>query len=87
MEMKAAVLYEFRQPLVVEQVELLPPKAGEVLVKYAASGVCHSDWTRMQGHRPIHLPIVNGHETSHGAQRRAAPWQAGARPDRLQVGR
>jgi len=40
--MKAPVLHAVREPLVVEDVELDEPKAGEVLVKMAASGVCHS---------------------------------------------
>src|SRR3989304_3912114 len=41
--MKAAVLYEAKKPLVVEDVEIGEPKAGEVLVKGASAGVCHSD--------------------------------------------
>ncbi|MEE8396064.1 MAG: alcohol dehydrogenase catalytic domain-containing protein, partial [bacterium] len=43
MRMKAAVLYEPKTPLVVEEIELDPPKANEVLVKIEATGVCHSD--------------------------------------------
>ena len=42
--MKAAVLYEYGKPLVVEEVELDGPKQGEVMVKIGASGVCHSDY-------------------------------------------
>ncbi|MCL8208244.1 MAG: Zn-dependent alcohol dehydrogenase [Actinomycetia bacterium] len=60
--MKAAVLHEYRQPLVIEEVEVLPPRAGEVLVRFVASGVCHSDLTRIQGERPSSLPIILGHE-------------------------
>ena len=40
--MKAAVLYELNQPVVVEDIEMEGPKAGEVVVKVAATGVCHS---------------------------------------------
>jgi S-(hydroxymethyl)glutathione dehydrogenase/alcohol dehydrogenase len=40
--MKAAVLWKVREPMVVEDVELEDPKEGEVLVRLAASGVCHS---------------------------------------------
>lgn len=40
--MKAAVLYEPNQPVVVEDIEMEAPKEGEVLVKMAATGVCHS---------------------------------------------
>ena len=47
--MKAAVLYEYGQPLVVEEVELDPPKAGEVHVRVAAAGVCRSDLHVMKG--------------------------------------
>ena len=41
--MKAAVLYEYGQPLVLEDVELDPPRAGEVRVRIAAAGICRSD--------------------------------------------
>ena len=41
--MKAAVLYEKFQPLVIEDLELEEPRAREVRVKLTASGVCHSD--------------------------------------------
>jgi NDMA-dependent alcohol dehydrogenase len=61
-EIRAAVLYEFGQPLVVEELELDPPKAGEVLVRMAASGVCHSDLHVAQGIHPTALPVVLGHE-------------------------
>jgi S-(hydroxymethyl)glutathione dehydrogenase/alcohol dehydrogenase len=59
---RAAVLYEFDAPLVVEELELDPPKAGEVLVRMAASGVCHSDLHVVQGIHPTALPAVLGHE-------------------------
>lgn len=62
MTLRAAVLYEFGAPLVVEELELDPPKAGEVLVRMAASGVCHSDLHVKQGIHPTELPVVLGHE-------------------------
>lgn len=62
MRIKAAVLYGERQPMVIEELELDPPKAGEVLVKIAASGICHTDLHRYTGHRPGITPIVLGHE-------------------------
>jgi len=62
MRMKAAVLYEVRQPLVIEEVELDPPKAGEVLVKMEATGVCHSDLHYYTGDIPRDMPLVLGHE-------------------------
>ena len=63
MRMKAAVLYGVKEPLVVEEVELDPPKAGEVLVKLMATGICHSDLHRYTGDAQCQLfPIVLGHE-------------------------
>ena len=59
---RAAVLRAFGEPLVVEELELDPPKAGEVLVRMAASGVCHSDLHVAQGIHPTELPVVLGHE-------------------------
>ncbi len=66
--MKAAVLYEYNQPLVVEEVELDEPKAGEVLVKIGAAGVCRSDYHFMKGEARMSLPVVLGHEGSGTAE-------------------
>src|SRR5712691_3917401 len=60
--MKAAVLYEFKPPLRVEDVDLGNPKEGEVRVKIAASGVCHSDYSVIHGVLGAKLPAVLGHE-------------------------
>lgn len=60
--MRAAVLYEHDTPLVVEDVEVQPPKGGEVLVRMAASGVCHSDLHMIRGVHPSPLPAIPGHE-------------------------
>src|ERR687884_5667 len=62
--MRAAVLYESRQPMVVEAVELDDPGPGEVLVKIAASGVCRSDLHVLNGEWTAPMPIVLGHEAS-----------------------
>ena len=43
MRMRAAVLEEFGEPLVVQELELTEPKAGEALVRLEACGVCHTD--------------------------------------------
>jgi len=59
---KAAVLWETNSPWSVEEIELDPPKAGEVLVKIAASGMCHSDEHLVTGDLPFALPIIGGHE-------------------------
>jgi S-(hydroxymethyl)glutathione dehydrogenase/alcohol dehydrogenase len=60
--MKAAVLYEPRKPLVIENLRLDPPQAGEVRVRVAANGVCHSDLHVMTGDMRMPLPMVLGHE-------------------------
>src|SRR3954468_14128970 len=60
--MRAAVLYEYGQPLVVQELELDAPRAGEILVRMVASGVCHSDLHSLQGVHPGPMPAVIGHE-------------------------
>ena len=75
MKTKAAVLWEVNAPWSVEEIELDPPGPGEVLVKLAASGMCHSDehlvtgdialddaTQEMMGHRQY--PLIAGHEVS-----------------------
>ena len=63
MKTKAAVLYEYRKPLVVEDLDLEGPKAGEVLVEYKAAGICHSDLSILNGIITMPpLPCVAGHE-------------------------
>lgn len=62
--MKAAVMYGVNQPLIIEDVEVDEPRAGEVLVKTSASGVCHSDLHFMEGSYPTAVPIVLGHESA-----------------------
>jgi alcohol dehydrogenase len=56
--------YAQSRPLSVETVDLAPPGPGEVLVKIAAAGVCHSDLSGINGDRPRPLPIALGHEAS-----------------------
>lgn len=60
--MKAAVLRQVQTPLSVEEVEVLPPRANEVLVRLAAAGVCHSDQHVISGDLPAALPAILGHE-------------------------
>jgi S-(hydroxymethyl)glutathione dehydrogenase/alcohol dehydrogenase len=59
---RAAILWETGQPWSVEDVELDPPKAQEVLVRLVASGLCHSDDHGRTGDLPMALPVVGGHE-------------------------
>lgn len=58
MRTKAAVLWELGGQWEVEEVELDPPKAGEVMVKLTASGLCHSDHHLVTGDIPVSLPYV-----------------------------
>jgi S-(hydroxymethyl)glutathione dehydrogenase/alcohol dehydrogenase len=60
--MRAAVLHDFGKPLVVQELSIDPPKAGELGIRMAASGVCHSDLHVAQGVHPTSLPVVLGHE-------------------------
>jgi S-(hydroxymethyl)glutathione dehydrogenase/alcohol dehydrogenase len=63
MEIKAAVLEEFGAPLVVQPIELAEPRAGEVLVRLNACGVCHTDLYTASGADPSgYAPTVLGHE-------------------------
>lgn len=63
MQIRAAVLEEFGQPLVVQDVDLAGPKAGEVLVRLHACGVCHTDMYSASGVDPSgYAPCVLGHE-------------------------
>ena len=63
MKVRAAVLEEFAKPLVVQDVDLAPPKAGEVLVKVKACGVCHTDLYTASGVDPSgYCDCVLGHE-------------------------
>ncbi|MEM7168580.1 MAG: zinc-dependent alcohol dehydrogenase family protein [Pseudomonadota bacterium] len=72
MKIKAAVLRETghsapfseSRPLSIEEVELDPPQAGEVLVRIKAVGLCHSDLVAINGERPKPTPIVIGHEAA-----------------------
>src|ERR671939_251124 len=63
MQIPAAALEEVAQPLLVQDVELEGPKPGEVLVRLAACGVCHTDLYTASGADPSgYSPTVLGHE-------------------------
>jgi S-(hydroxymethyl)glutathione dehydrogenase/alcohol dehydrogenase len=73
MKMKAAVLEEFGRPLVVQEVELDEPRAGEALVRLVACGVCHTDLYTASGADPSgYAPTVLGHEGA-GVVERVGP--------------
>jgi len=63
LKMRAAVLEEFAKPLQVTELDLAEPKPGEVLVRLAACGVCHTDMYTASGVDPSgYAPTVLGHE-------------------------
>lgn len=72
MKIRAAVLHEMgkerpytsSKPLTVEEIDLQPPQAGEVLVKIRAAGLCHSDLSVIDGNRPRQMPMALGHEAA-----------------------
>ena len=64
MKAKAAVLFEAGKRLELCDVDVEAPHAGEVLIRMAAGGVCHSDLHVMTGHLGAQLPAVLGHEGS-----------------------
>jgi len=72
MKTRAAVLnamgaptpYAKSRPLTIETLELKPPGPGEVLVKMAAAGLCHSDLSVINGDRPRPTPMALGHEAA-----------------------
>ena len=72
MKTRAAVLdrigaeapYARSKPLRIIELELDPPGRGEVLVKIAAAGLCHSDLSVINGDRPRPTPMALGHEAA-----------------------
>ncbi len=64
MKARAAVLFEVGKGLELRDVDVQAPKAGEVLLRMAAGGVCHSDLHVMTGHLGAPLPAILGHEGS-----------------------
>jgi Zn-dependent alcohol dehydrogenase len=72
MKIRAAILeeigrkppYAVSRPLTIDEVELAPPGRGEVLVKIAAAGLCHSDLSVIDGSRPRPTPMALGHEAA-----------------------
>ncbi len=78
-------MYGVNQPLQIEDVEVDEPRAGEVLVKTSASGVCHSDLHFMEGSYPTRTPIVLGHESA-GVVEKVGPGVTGVKAgDRVVV--
>src|SRR5947208_7114528 len=72
MKIKAAVLramdakppFAESRPLSIEDIDLAPPGPGEILVRIGAAGLCHSDLSVINGHRPRPMPMALGHEAA-----------------------
>ncbi|MDQ3445582.1 MAG: zinc-dependent alcohol dehydrogenase family protein [Pseudomonadota bacterium] len=72
MKIRAAVLetmdavhpYETSRPLKIQELNLAPPGAAEILVRIRAAGLCHSDLSVINGDRPRPLPMALGHEAA-----------------------
>jgi len=80
-KIRAAVLEEFAHPLVVQEVELDEPGPGEVLVRLAACGVCHTDMYTASGADPSgYAPTVLGHEGA-GVVEAVGPGVTSVEPD------
>ncbi|MEM7132517.1 MAG: Zn-dependent alcohol dehydrogenase [Chloroflexota bacterium] len=62
MRTQTAVVYEHHKPVVVEELTLEPPQSGEVLLRMAAAGVCHSDLSIVTGTIYYDPPVALGHE-------------------------
>jgi alcohol dehydrogenase len=72
MKIRAAVLetmgaahpYAASRPLKIDELDLAPPGAGEILVRIKAAGLCHSDLSVINGDRPRPMPMALGHEAA-----------------------
>ena len=62
MKTRAAVLRGVGQDFEIAELDLDPPKAGEVLIRYVAAGLCHSDEHLRHGDIVPRFPLVGGHE-------------------------
>ena len=76
MKIKGAVLREVNKGYSIEELELDPPKAGEVLVKYAYTGYCHSDLSNTKGRTTMGMP----HGGRSRVRRRGRGGRAGRHP-------
>src|SRR5712692_7347664 len=77
--MKAAVLNDYGQALSLEDVEIEPPRSGEVQLRIGATGVCHSDYHVIKGEWKYGLPMILGHEAA-GVVEAVGPNVTGVQP-------
>jgi alcohol dehydrogenase (nicotinoprotein) len=62
MKTRAAVLRDLGKDWEITELDLDPPKDGEILIRFAAAGLCHSDDHLRTGDIPVRYPIAGGHE-------------------------
>lgn len=79
MKTKAAVLHDAGKDWEIAELDVDPPKAGEVLLRYVASGLCHSDEHLRQGDITPRFPVVGGHEGA-GIVEEVGPGVTGLKP-------
>jgi Zn-dependent alcohol dehydrogenase len=63
-DMQGAILNDYEQPLDIETLTIDPPKENEVMIKIAATGVCHSDYHVIKGEWKYGVPFLLGHEAA-----------------------
>jgi S-(hydroxymethyl)glutathione dehydrogenase/alcohol dehydrogenase len=61
---RAVICRELNRAVTVERIVVDPPRRGEVMIKLAACGVCHSDLSAVNGTIPMKLPLILGHEAA-----------------------
>ncbi|MBW1695509.1 MAG: alcohol dehydrogenase catalytic domain-containing protein [Deltaproteobacteria bacterium] len=79
MKAKAAVLFEVGKGLKLCEIDVEDPREGQILVRMAAGGICHSDLHIMTGHLVAPLPSVLGHEGA-GVVEKVGPAVTTLRP-------
>lgn len=79
MKTNAAILWEYGGDWTVTEIDLDPPKDGEVLVSWEATGLCHSDEHIRTGDLPAPLPLIGGHEGA-GIVQEVGPGVIGLQP-------
>lgn len=79
MKTRTAILYDFNEPLRVEEVELDEPKANEVLIRLQANGICGSDLHAIKAEMPVTLPMALGHEGA-GIVEKVGPGVTNVKP-------
>src|SRR3972149_2355036 len=86
LSMKAAVLYEVRQPLRIEEIEIPEVSDEDVLIKVAVCGVCHTDLKVIEGRTRFAPPTVLGHEVAGTVKRVGSHCQDFKAGDRVIIG-